>query len=193
MYQRAVQADGHHSFAIVLIGGMIIASAISAQAARRSKVTIDSSVTIVESADEPAPVRRATDDLLNDFAKVLGQTPSLANHMEGSGQVAILISGPTRPYAGIKCAEPTGGAESFAFSVVHLAGGPVRDVICLAGADMRGTIYAIYQFSQRCWAWTRCICGPTRSRRSALRSCCRRILRRSFLSPVFQVSRVLSE
>ena len=64
----------------------------SAQAASRSKVTIDRSVTIVESADEPGPVRRATEDLLNDFGKVLGQTPNLANHMEGSGQVAILIS-----------------------------------------------------------------------------------------------------
>jgi hypothetical protein len=128
---------------------MIFAAAISAPAASRSNVSIDRSVTIVESADEPGPVRRATEDLLNDFAKVFGQTPSLANHMEGSGQVAILISGPQRPYAGIKCAEPTGGAESFAFSAVHLAGrGQVRDVICLTGADMRGTIFAIYQFSQ---------------------------------------------
>ncbi len=127
---------------------MIFASAISAPAVRRSNVVIDSSVTIVESADEPAPVRRATEDLLSDLGKVFGQTPSIANHMEGSGQVAILISGPQRPYAGIKCAEPTGGAESFAFSVVHLSGGPVRDVVCLTGADMRGTIYAIYQFSQ---------------------------------------------
>ncbi|MGA8089018.1 MAG: glycosyl hydrolase 115 family protein [Terracidiphilus sp.] len=148
MFQRAVLRNRQHPFAFLVAWGMIVVSAISAPAARRSNVAIDSSVTIVESADEPAPVRRATEDLLSDFGKVFGQTPSLANHMEGSGQVAILISGPQRPYAGIKCAEPTGGAESFAFSVVHLAGGPVRDVVCLTGADMRGTIYGIYQFSQ---------------------------------------------
>jgi hypothetical protein len=121
---------------------------IPAVAAKRV-VTLDSSLTIVESADEPEPVRRATDDLLSDFSKVFGQSPSLANQMEGSGQVAILISGPKRPYAGIKCSEPTGGPESFAFSVVHLAGRQqVSDVVCLMGADMRGTIYAIYEFSQ---------------------------------------------
>ena len=118
-------------------------------AAERHLPTIDGAVTIVESDDEPGPVRRATEDLLSDFRKVFGQTPNLANHMEGSGSVAILISGPKRPYAGIKCSEPSGGPESFAFSVVHLPGrGQVRDVVCLVGADMRGTIYAIYQFSQ---------------------------------------------
>ena len=117
-------------------------------AASTPRLTIDSSVTIVESEGEPGPVHRATQDLLHDFARVFGQTPSLANHMEGSGQIAILISGPTRPYAGIRCTVP-GGTESFAFSTVHLAGHQqVRDVICLTGADMRGTLYAIYQFSE---------------------------------------------
>ena len=131
-------------FILSLIGGVPLA----ARAARRAPVTFDSSVTIVESEDEPEPVHRATQDLLHDFAQVFGQTPSLANHMEGSGQIAILISGPKRPYAGIRCTVPNGN-ESFAFSVVHLAGHQqVHDVICLTGADMRGTIYAIYQFSQ---------------------------------------------
>ncbi|HEY2473036.1 MAG TPA: glycosyl hydrolase 115 family protein [Terracidiphilus sp.] len=120
----------------------------ASHAARGHAVSIDSSLTVVESESEPAPVRRATEDLLHDFARVFGQTPSLANHMEGAGQIAILISGPTPPYAGIRCTVPT-GTESFAFSLVHLAGHQqVRDVICLTGADMRGTIYAIYQFSQ---------------------------------------------
>jgi hypothetical protein len=148
MFQRTEFRNRQNPFAFFAVSGLILAASISAPGAGRSKITIDRSVTIVESADEPAPVLRATEDLLNDFGKILGQTPNLANHMEGSGQVAILISGPQRPYAGIKCAEPTGGAESFAFSVVHLAGGQVRDVVCLTGADMRGTIYAIYQFSQ---------------------------------------------
>jgi glycosyl hydrolase family 115 (putative glucuronidase) len=134
--------------ALLFAWGFLFGVAALAAAAKQPSVTINSSVTIVESENEPAPVRRATEDLLSDFSKVFGQTPSLANHMDGAGQVAILISGPQKPYAGIKCAEPT-GAESFAFSVVHLAGrGQVRDVVCLTGADMRGTIYAIYQFSQ---------------------------------------------
>jgi hypothetical protein len=149
MFQRAGLRHRRQPVAALLTWGLVFAAAVSSHAASRSSLAIDGSVTVVESENEPAPVQRATDDLLRDFSKVFGQTPSLANHMEGSGQVAILISGPQRPYAGIKCAEPTGGVESFAFSVVHLAGrGQVRDVICLTGADMRGTIFAIYQFSQ---------------------------------------------
>ena len=149
MIQRPDFRYFQHWLVFLLACGFVFGGTISTHAASPSNVKVESSVTIVESENEPAPVRRATEDLLSDFGKVFGQTPSLANHMEGSGQVAILISGPQRPYAGIKCTEPTGGAESFAFSVVHLAGrGQVRDVICLAGADMRGTIYAIYQFSQ---------------------------------------------
>jgi len=113
----------------------------------RPPLTIDSSVTIVESLDEPAPVRRATEDLLNDFTKVFGQAPNLTDHLEDSGRIAILISGPKPPDFGTRCKAPT-STESFAFSVVHLGGRQVRDMICLTGADMRGTIYAIYHFSQ---------------------------------------------
>src|SRR3569833_1137365 len=116
---------------------------LGAERAQRS-LSIDSSVTIVEGLDEPAAVRRATEDLLSDFGKVFGQAPRMTDRLEDSGQVAILISGPKTPEYGRRCAVPT-GTESFAFSVVHLGGHQVRDLICLTGADMRGTIYAIYQ------------------------------------------------
>jgi hypothetical protein len=135
-------------FALIFAGACVFTLiSPAAKAAKRPSVTIDSSVTLIESQDEPGPVRRATQDLLNDFAKIFGQAPELADHLEGSGQVAILISGPKRPDGGIRCTEPS-GTESFAFSVVHLGGSQVKDVVCLTGADMRGTIYAIYQFSQ---------------------------------------------
>jgi hypothetical protein len=111
------------------------------------RLVIDNSVTIVESLDEPTPVRRATEDLLNDFEKVFGQAPNLTDHLEESGQLAILISGPRTPSFGARCKAAT-GTESFAFSIVRLGGRQVRDMICLSGADVRGTIYAIYQFSQ---------------------------------------------
>jgi hypothetical protein len=131
-----------------VFGAAILICVCRAGAERtRPSVVIDSALTIVENADEPVPVRRATEDLLSDFGKVFGRAPSLTEHLEDSGQLAILISGPEHPYAGIKCTVPK-GTESFAFSIVHLGGRQVRDVVCLAGADMRGTIYAIYQFSQ---------------------------------------------
>jgi len=133
--------------ALIVIAGSTCALGSGLDRRNRSPLTIDSSVTIVESLDEPAPVRRATEDLLNDFSKVFGQAPNLTDHLEESGQIAILISGPKTPDFGARCKAPS-STESFAFSVVHLGGRQVRDMICLTGADMRGTIYAIYQFSQ---------------------------------------------
>jgi hypothetical protein len=49
-----------------------VAPLVRAQAAH---VTIDGTVTIVESAQEPGPVHRATQDLVSDFTKVFGKAP----------------------------------------------------------------------------------------------------------------------
>ncbi|HWE84726.1 MAG TPA: glycosyl hydrolase 115 family protein [Terracidiphilus sp.] len=115
---------------------------------QKPAITIDRSVTIVESPEEPGPVRRATDDLLNDFAKVFGREPARADDLEDAGPLAILIAERDRVHPGIQCTKPT-NPESFAFSIVRVPGHqPLKHIVCLTGADMRGTIYAIYQFSQ---------------------------------------------
>ena len=117
-------------------------------AAKRQTVVFDASVTVVESLEEPAPVRRATEDLLQDFEKVFGRRPALVDRLEESGPIAILIADRSRVHAGISCKAPS-ETESFAFSLVRVPGRqPLRQIICLTGADMRGTIYAVYQFSQ---------------------------------------------
>ncbi len=124
------------------------AAAFAAAKSREPALTIDPSVTIVESPDEPALVRRATEDLMSDFAKVFGREPQRADDLEDAGPLAILIAERDHVHPGIKCAAST-DPESFAFSVVHVPGHqPLKHIVCLTGADMRGTIYAIYQFSQ---------------------------------------------
>jgi len=112
-------------------------------------VTIDGTVTIVESAQEPGPVKKATDDLVSDFGKVFGQRPKVVDKLEDAGPVALVIAGPGNLPAGLKCDVAT-DTEAFAFSVAAVPGkGKVkRTAVCLTGADMRGTIFAIYQFSQ---------------------------------------------
>ncbi|MGH9607111.1 MAG: glycosyl hydrolase 115 family protein [Terracidiphilus sp.] len=113
-----------------------------------SHTIINQRVTIVESPQEPGPVRRATQDLLADFAKVFGRPPRLVDRLEDAGPVAILIADRTRVPPGAACAT-TADSEAFAFSLTDAGVGPARRrVVCLTGADMRGTIYAIYQFSQ---------------------------------------------
>lgn len=112
------------------------------------RITIDSSVTIVESADEAAPIHRATQDLIADLTKVFGRAPRLVNRLENAGPLSIVIADRSNLPAGINCATTT-DTESFAFSVINHPGATdSKHIVCLTGADMRGTIYAIYQFSQ---------------------------------------------
>jgi Glycosyl hydrolase family 115/Glycosyl hydrolase family 67 N-terminus len=118
------------------------------QAAPRAKsapATITAAVTLVESAQESGPVQRATKDLENDFRKVFGQAPRLVTDLKDAGPTAILIAQRENLPAGVNCAA-TSDREAFAFSVT--SAGSSKHLICLTGADMRGTIYAIYQFSQ---------------------------------------------
>ncbi len=108
-------------------------------------ITIVGSVTIVESAQSAGPVQRATKDLLSDFDKVFGTAPRLVTSLAEAGPVSIVIGqGPEQPF-GVKCSMAT-DTEAFAFSIVSLPG--KKKAVCLTGADMRGTIYAIYEFSQ---------------------------------------------
>jgi hypothetical protein len=113
------------------------------------RLTIDGSVTIVESAREPVSVHRATEDLRTDFAKVFGRAPRLASRLDEAGPTAILIAQDSNLAAGFACAKTT-DTEAFAFSIVSSQSeGKSKRVVCLTGADVRGTIYAIYEFSQK--------------------------------------------
>jgi hypothetical protein len=125
----------------------LLAPAAFAVSAQGGRVTVNRSVTIVESSKEPGAVERATEDLRSDFTKVFGQAPRQVTSLNEAGPVAILIAGRMRVPAGIGCAT-TSDTEAFAFSIVRTGGAKPREVVCLTGADMRGTIYAIYQFSQ---------------------------------------------
>jgi len=114
--------------------------------AQAAPIAVTGAVTLVESTSVPVPVYRATEDLRSDFAKVFGRTPRVIERLQDAGPIAILIAQNADIPAGIACAKAS-GAETFAFSITQGARG--QHVICLTGADMRGTIYAIYEFSQR--------------------------------------------
>jgi hypothetical protein len=113
--------------------------------AQTTPVAINTSVTIVESAQEPGPIHRATEDLRRDFAKVFGQQPKLVTSLSDAGKVTILIAQNQNAPAEAGCAAAS-GTEAFSFS---LANSGSKHVVCLTGTDMRGTIFAIYEFSQR--------------------------------------------
>ncbi|HTZ57709.1 MAG TPA: glycosyl hydrolase 115 family protein [Acidobacteriaceae bacterium] len=134
-----------------LISAMIIAASVVPARGKKlaaTDVRIDGSITIVEGTDVTGPVRLATNDLRSDFNKVFGVTPRLVNSLSEAGPVSILIAqGPALPF-GVKCTMAH-DLEAFAFSVAAVPGkDKAKRAVCLTGADMRGTIFAIFQFSQ---------------------------------------------
>jgi hypothetical protein len=129
------------------LGTLALASPTPA-GTQEKPIAINSSVTIVETSQEPSPVHRATEDLRHDFAMVFGQEPKLVTSLSEAGPVAILIAQNQNVPAGVGCATAS-GTESFAFSLTGVGVGPTHQrVVCLTGADMRGTIFAIYEFSR---------------------------------------------
>src|SRR5581483_4995056 len=75
-----------------------------AAAAHPAPIVLDASVTIVESAQESGPVRRATDDLIADFTKVFGQAPKRVDKVADAGPMAVLIAERSQIPADIHCA-----------------------------------------------------------------------------------------
>ncbi len=127
-----------------------ISAFVSSQAmAQPRPVVLNGTVTILQSPGEPAPVHRAAEDLANDFQSVTGKRPAIISRAQDAGAVTIMIGEKQRLPEAMR---PPGltAPESFSISV-HTATfngrTPTRAVV-LAGADMRGTMYAIYQFSE---------------------------------------------
>ena len=111
--------------------------------AQDQPIVLDARVTLLEMAGEAAPVRRAIDDLADDFNKVFGTRPKIVTREEDAGAVTILIGDQSKLPPAMQSSALT-AAESFSIGVRT---GP-RKAVVLSGADMRGTIYAIYQFSE---------------------------------------------
>ena len=127
-----------------------LASADS-QVARRSHgdaVIVRSNAVIFLGPDEPLPIVQAVRDLASDFEKVLGKKPRIINREENAAPLTIWIGEKSKLPEDLR---PQGleEPESFSISVARSdeESQPGR-VVLLAGADIRGTVYAIYQFSQ---------------------------------------------
>jgi hypothetical protein len=112
-------------------------------------VILDSTVTILVGSDEPSPVLEASRDLAGDFEKVLGKKPRIVHRKEEAAPATVAIVSQSKLLQEMRPADLT-AAESFSVSVVQAdwKPQPSSKVILLAGADMRGTIFAIYHFSE---------------------------------------------
>src|SRR5208337_2458145 len=138
---------------ILLAGdGLALDARLSSQAAAKpheGPVAIDSAVTILVGPAEPGPVAHAAQDLQADFEKVFGKRPAIVHRSGDAAPVTILIGERSNLPEAMRPAELT-EPESFCISVTNADWNtrPQTKVVLLACADMRGTIYAIYQFSE---------------------------------------------
>jgi hypothetical protein len=107
-------------------------------------VLVDRNVTLQCSADAPNAIHEAAKDLANDLEKVLGARPRSITEKDPAGAVNILIGVDATLPDAVRPAQ-IGAPESFSIRAVTTPGG--KEIV-LSGADMRGTLYAIYQFSE---------------------------------------------
>lgn len=112
-----------------------------------AQVVLSKSATVLVGPQEPAPVVRAAEDLVRDLEKVFGPGPRLVRNAYETSGVTLWVTLRQNQIAGIAVPKT---AESF---VIASAPKPAEagkgTAIVLAGSDVRGTIYAIYQFSQK--------------------------------------------
>ena len=114
------------------------------------QVLLDRTVTLFTSPEEGQPIQKAAEDLAEDFHAVFGTRPKIIHRIEDAGPVTLFISESSNVPSEIR---PVGltAPESFSISVREAqwkARRPAK-VVVLSGADMRGTIYAVYQFSEK--------------------------------------------
>ncbi len=113
-----------------------------------ARVLVDARTTIFVDAHEPLPIQKAVNDLASDWKAVFGKPARIVNDPASVSGTTLWVafSGPlpngvTRP----------SGWERLLIQNVSRPSAPARasDAIVLTGSDMRGAIYAIYQFSQQ--------------------------------------------
>jgi Glycosyl hydrolase family 115 len=114
-------------------------------------------VPIVLDSSEPDPIKKAANDLRRDLRKVLGQdSPILTTDASVRAGPAIVITHKGQSTSRFRDSTLK-GTEAYIIQLLRDEGGPR---VILQGADVRGTIYAIYTFSDRflgvppLWLWS---------------------------------------
>ncbi|HUV70360.1 MAG TPA: glycosyl hydrolase 115 family protein [Terracidiphilus sp.] len=110
-------------------------------------IPLNSRATILVDSEQPVPIQRAAEDLAADMKKVFGAAPKIISTEAEAGPVTIVLG----KEASGAAADHDSAPEAFSITSgsATLSSGRKVQVIRLAGSDMRGTLYAIYQFSQQ--------------------------------------------
>jgi hypothetical protein len=115
----------------------VLYSGFAAQATQAQDIVISAKIPVYIAPGESAPVRRAVTDLLRDLNTVLGQPSTVVESLPKNGPVIIVTTGDH--YKGSKPSVTGWEAHQLYAN---------KGRVILNGADMRGTIYAVYTFSE---------------------------------------------
>jgi hypothetical protein len=110
-------------------------------------IVVNSETTILVASKEPEAVRHTADDLAADFKAVTGKQPRIVNRQEDAAAVTILIGQQNNLPEAMRTSGVT-APESFVISTKHANWSRPTQVIVLSGPDMRGTMFAVYEFSE---------------------------------------------
>ena len=122
-------------------------AALVAPASAVAQVVVTASTPIVIDANEPGPLQKAATDLSMDFERVFGRRGAIVHVPPAAGQAAIWIAFDHTGPSGVE--RPTGW-EALRLQTTRREGGTgAPDTVVLTGSDLRGAMYAVYQFSQQ--------------------------------------------
>ncbi|HEX6545774.1 MAG TPA: glycosyl hydrolase 115 family protein, partial [Bryobacteraceae bacterium] len=112
-------------------------------------VVLNSETTILVAPKEPEAVRHAAEDLAADFKAVTGNQPRIVDREENASAMTIFIGQQSNLPEAMRTAG-LDAPESFSIAVKPLnsSGRPAKAVV-LSGPDMRGTMFAVYEFSEK--------------------------------------------
>lgn len=103
-------------------------------------------VKIIISDQEDEPVKRAVTDLNKDFIKVMRTSPAIRNSVTKDKSVQIIV---INEASGALQIDKSKLKELDGFESHRVYADAAENRIYLHGKDMRGTIYAIYSFSEK--------------------------------------------
>ncbi len=128
---------------------LLLAEGRQVLAQNHGPIVLDADATILIAADEPEPVQRAAADLAADFRNVTGTSLNIVRDENDAGAVTILIGEQSKLPEQMR-SEKVKEPESFLISTANATSNQrIRRTVVLAGADMRGTMYAVYEFSRK--------------------------------------------
>ena len=126
---------------------LAVAAVLCFAACGASPMTLtDGNFRIVVAPDEAAPVRLAVERLCDDFEKVSGSRPEVSDTLGTEPEmieIVVVDAAADRPIVDPESLKPLDSFESH-----RVYADPQSRRIYLYGKDMRGTIYAIYSFSE---------------------------------------------